>query len=73
MLVIGETDKIERASVAAALTLAQDVITKAIEDMPECWLSYKTEFVEFVTDRIPQLANKVIACFPKPQKDLLSP
>lgn len=73
MFAIGAHEKIERSAVAACFTLAEEAITKAIEKMPEDWLEYKNEFGHFVSNRLPQLANKVIACFPKPQKDLLSP
>lgn len=73
MHVIGESEKMERAAVAHCFTLAEDSITRVIEKMPDSWLEYKSEFAKFVADRLPQLANKVIACFPKPQKDLLSP
>lgn len=73
MIAVGAATQIERAAVTSCFTLAEDAIKKATEDMPESWLEYKNEFAAFVADRLPQLANKVIACFPKPQQDLLSP
>lgn len=73
MYAIGESNRIERAAVAACFVLTEQAIKKATEDIPVTWLEYKDEFADFVASRLPQLANKVIACFPKPQKDLLSP
>jgi len=70
---MGKYEKIEKSAVAACFTLAQETIENAVEDLPETWLEYKTEFETFVSNQLPQLANKVIACFPKPQKDLLTP
>lgn len=73
MFALGKYERIEKSAVAACFTLAQDTITNAVEDLPETWLEYKNEFENFVSNQLPQLANKVIACFPKPQKDLLTP
>jgi len=72
MFAIGASERFERSAVAACLTLADDAIKKATEAMPDNWLDYKAEFELFVSSRLPQLANKVIACFPKPQQDLLN-
>lgn len=73
MHAIGESNRIERAAVASCFVLTEQAIIKATEDMPGTWLEYKDEFSNFVAGRLPQLANKVIACFPKIQQDLLSP
>lgn len=73
MYTIGQSERIEKSAVTACFTLAKESITQSVEEMPETWLEYKNEFAHFVSNRLPQLANKVIACFPKPQKDLLSP
>lgn len=73
MIAIGAAAQIERAAVTACFTLAEDAIKMATENMPESWLEYKNEFAAFVVDRLPQLANKVIACFPKQHQDLFNP
>lgn len=72
MYAVGASEKMERAAVAACFTLAADAIKKATEGMPETWLEFKNEFSDFVSERLPQLANEVISCFPKPHRDLLN-
>lgn len=73
MFAIGASAKMERSAIAACFTLAEATITEVIDELPETWLEYKNDFAAFVSNRLPQLANRVIACFPKPQADLLSP
>ena len=73
MLAAGAAERIERAAVAACFTLAHEAIASAAEQLPETWLECREAFEQFVAERLPNLANRVIACFPKPQQDLLSP